>query len=354
MVNFSQPESMRENLLPGSLVFTGEQKMEKPRIRVFDYAKDRLEEKEVDDIRDAFPYLARESVTWINVDGLHDVGLIQAIRERLNIHPLVLEDILNTGSRPKAESHDGYLFIVVKSIGLNREATNLDLEQMSFVVGPNYVLSFQERPGDFFESVRERLRGSKGRIRTRGADYLAYALIDAIVDNYYKIPEHFSRQIEAIETSVLSDPTPKDLEAIYNLKREIVVFDRAVWPLIEVVGNLRKDESGLIAEDTGPFLGDLYDHVEHLNGTLQSTRDMASNLHDLYLSTVSNSMNEVMKVLAVIATIFIPLTFLAGIFGMNFEFMPELKVKYAYYTTLAVMVVIGVAMAIYFKRKKWF
>jgi magnesium transporter len=345
---------MRENLLPGSLVFAGERKMEKPRIRMFDYSGGDLKEGEISQIGDVLPYSERhESVTWVNVDGLHDVELFKKIQSHFEIHPLIIEDILNPGTRPKFEAYERYAFIVLKSIGFDKEEGKFALEQISFILGPVYVLSFQEKPGTFFDSVRDRLRNSKGRIRNRGADYLCYALVDAVVDNYYKLPEALSETVEIIEARVLSDPSPSDLEAIYNLKRELVILDRTVWPVLELVSGMRKDDSGLISENLGPYLQDLSDHAQHLISSVQAIREMASNLQDLYLSTLSNSMNQVMKVLAIIATIFIPLTFIAGVFGMNFEFMPELKVRYAYYATLVVMVVIAIAMTYYFKRKKW-
>jgi magnesium transporter len=217
---FSQPESMRDNLLPGSLVFTGEQKMARPRIRFFDYTRGELKELEVPEIAQVLPYIQRQdSVTWINIDGLHDVELIRQFREPFEIHPLVLEDILNPGTRPKFEAYEHYAFIVLKAIRFDREQGKIIIEQISFILGPGYVLSFQERPGTFFNSVRDRLRNSKGRIRNRSADYLCYALIDAIVDDYYKLPEALSETVEVIEARVLANPSPEDLEAIYRLKR---------------------------------------------------------------------------------------------------------------------------------------
>ena len=354
MSEFSQPESMRGNLLPGSLVFAGEKKMERPRIRVFDYSPDDLQEVPAASIEEALPWAQRaDSVTWINIDGLHDIDLMRAIQEHFRIHPLVLEDVLNPGTRPKFESHDDYLFIALKSIRLDGDPSAVVLEQISFVLGPGFVLSFQERPGTYFDSVRDRLRNSKGRIRNRGSDYLCYALIDAIVDSYYRLPEALSDRIEAIETRVLANPQPAELEAIYHLKGELVTLDRAMWPVVELVNGMRKDDSGLISDSLAPYVQDLSDHAQQLIGSIHSIRDMAGNLQDLYLSTVSNSMNQVMKVLAIIATIFIPLTAIAGVFGMNFEFMPELKWRLAYPVTLCVMVVVAVLMTYYFKRKQW-
>ncbi len=354
MTIFSQPNSMRENLLPGSLVFSGERKMEKPRIRCFDYTKSELKEMEVSTIDEVFP-LARkaDSVTWVNIDGIHDVELFKAIQKRFEIHPLMLEDVLNPTTRPKFEAQENHALIILKSIRFDKDKRNILLEQLSFILGPNYVLSFQERPGNFFDSVRDRLRNSKGRIRNQGADYLCYALVDAVVDNYYKLPEALSETVEVIEAKVLSKAEPEDLEAIYNLKREIVLLDRAIWPVLELVNGMRKGESELISEGLGPFLQDLSDHAQQLISSIQAIREMAANLQDLYMSTVSNSMNQVMKVLAIVATIFIPLTFIAGIFGMNFEFMPELKARYGYFITLGIMVVTAAGMIFYFKRKKW-
>ncbi len=351
---FSQPSTMRENLLLGSLVHVGEKKLDKPRIRVFDYNNERLEEKEIDEIEQVVPYMTREdSVTWVNIDGLHDVSLFEKINKFLNIHSLVLEDALNPAQRPKYEDFGDYIFVVMKTIELDKPSLELKIEQISLILGANYVITFQERVGRYFESVRDRLRGSKGRIRRQGADYLAYALMDAIVDDYYEIPEMLDEIIGSVEASVLSDPAPKDLESIYSLKRQVALLEKTLWPLREVVNSLRREETELISDAIKPFLQDLYDHVIQLIDTVHTFRDVLSSLQDLYLSTMSNRMNDVMKVLTIIATIFIPLTFIAGIYGMNFEFMPELKIKYGYFIALFAMVAVAGAMAVYFRRKRW-
>lgn len=354
MPRFTQPNSMRDNLLPGSLVFSGERKMEKPRIRCFDYTKLDVKELEASCIAEVLPLARKEdSVTWINIDGIHDVELFKAIQDGFEIHALLLEDVLNSATRPKFEAQENHALVVLKAIRFDAENCKVILEQLSFILGSHYVLSFQERTGNYFDSVRDRLRNSKGRIRNHGADYLCYALIDAVVDNYYKLPEVLSETIETLEAKVLSRAEAEDLAAIYNLKREIVFVDRALWPVLELVNGMRKGESELLSEGLAPYLQDLSDHTQQLISTTQAIREMAANLQDLYMSTISNSMNQVMKALAIVATIFIPLTFIAGIFGMNFEFMPELKAHYGYFITLGIMLLIALGMVYYFKKIKW-
>jgi magnesium transporter len=345
---------MRDNLLPGSLVFSGEQKMEKPHIRCFDYTKLDVKEFEAAAIGEVFPFARKEdSVTWINVDGIHDVALFKAIQDGFEIHPLLLEDVLNSATRPKFEAQENHALVVLKAIRFDPENCKIILEQLSFILGAQYVLSFQERTGHYFDSVRDRLRNSKGRIRNQGADYLCYALIDAVVDNYYMLPEMLSDTIETLEAKVLSRAKAEDLAAIYNLKREVVLLDRALWPVLELVNGMRKGESELISDSLGPYLQDLSDHAQQLISSTQAIREMTANLQDLYMSTISNNMNQVMKVLAIVATIFIPLTFIAGVFGMNFEFMPELKARYGYFITLGLMALIALGMVYYFKKIKW-
>lgn len=346
-------KSIRAGLPPGTLVHIGKERTEKVRITVFDYKEDSLEEKTVPSIEETFPFRDKPTVTWINVDGIHDMEVIQKVGKHFGLHPLVLEDIVNTGQRPKLEDYEKQLFIVVKMLTYDENKRETNSEQVSFILGSNFVISFQEAPGDVFDPVRERIRNGKGRIRKMGADYLAYALIDAIVDNYFIILEKLGERIEDLETELVTDPDQDTVGAIHRLKREMIYLRKSVWPLREVVSGLERSECQLIRDPTRPFLRDVYDHTIQVIDTMETYRDMLSGMLDLYLSTISNRMNSVMKVLTIIATIFIPLTFIAGIYGMNFEFMPELHWRWGYPAILAIMFLIGIAMLFFFRKKKW-
>ncbi|MFB0509709.1 MAG: magnesium/cobalt transporter CorA, partial [bacterium] len=302
-------------------------------------------------IEECFPFKDKPTVTWINIDGIHKVEVIEKIGNCFNLHPLILEDILNTGQRPKIEDFGEHIFLVLKMLYyLEKEIT---IEQVSLILGPNFVISFQEREGDVFNNIRERIRNNKGRIRKMGADYLAYSLLDAIVDGYFVILEKVGEEIEDIEEKLIKNPTPKTVQIIHNLKREMISLRKSVWPLREVVGVLERGESALIKKTTGIYLRDVYDHTIQVIDTIETYRDMISGMLDIYLSSISNRMNEVMKILTIIATIFIPLTFIAGIYGMNFRFMPELGWRLGYPAVLFIMVIIGIVMLFYFRRKKW-
>ena len=338
---------------PGTLVHVGEQKIEMPRITLVNYDQEHLEERELQQIEDAFEYKDTAPVSWINIDGLHEIKLIEQIGTHFNIHPLVLEDIVNTGQRPKLEDFEDFIYLTFKMLKFDEKVSHVTSEQVSFILGPRYLISFQEAVGDVFNFVRERIRKGRGRIRKSGPDYLAYALIDAVVDHYFLILEKIGEKIETLEEKVESDPKPEIMHEIHNLKREIIYFRKQVWPLREVLSTWHKTESDLVQDTGRVFIGDVYDHTIQVVDTIESFRDIIAGMMDLYLSTVSNRMNEVMKVLTIMATIFIPLTFVAGIYGMNFKFMPELEWKWSYPILWAILIVIFLGMLIYFKRKKW-
>ena len=340
-------------LSPGTLIHIGDQKIENVKISLMNYDQGQLLEKELKQIEDSFPYKDTPPVTWINVDGLHDVEIIDKIGRHFGIHPLTLEDIVNTGHRPKAEDFEDYEYIVLKMLTYDEHQNHITAEQISFILGPHYLISFQETEGDVFNFVRERIRKAKGRIRKSGSDYLAYALIDAIVDHYFLVLEKMGEKIELLEEDLLGDTRAETLQSIHHLKREMIFFRKQVWPIREILSYLMKDEASLIQETTQVFIRDLYDHTIQVMDTIESFRDVLSGLQDLYLSTVSNRMNEVMKVLTIMATIFIPLTFIAGIYGMNFEYMPELKIPWAYPVLWILLITIFVFMIFWFKRKKW-
>ena len=349
----------KSGLPPGTLVYIGEQKVETVKISYLDYDEQNFQEKQVSNIEECFPFKATPTVTWINIDGLHDVEIIEKLGKQFELHPLILEDILHTEQRPKYEDFDKYIFIVLRMLQYNEQIQDIESEQVSLILGKNFVISFQERLGDVFEPIRERLRNAKGRIRKMGPDYLAYALLDAIVDSYFAILEKLGERIESMEEQLVANPTEKTLHQIHTMKREMISLRKSIWPLREVISGVQRSESSLISETTGLYLRDVYDHTIQVIDTVESFRDMVSGMLDIYLSSISNKMNAVMKVLTIIATIFIPLTFIAGIYGMNFNpekspwNMPELNWYWGYPAVWLVMAVVLVIMLIYFRRKKW-
>jgi magnesium transporter len=353
MRNLTKKRTKKAGLPSGTLVYTGEKKDEQVKIHIIDYDEANVQELEMASVDACIPFRDKPTVTWINVDGVHNVSVLEKLGECFGLHRLVMEDIMNTDQRPKMEDYGEYLYIVLKMLasGKNGEVVT---EQVSLVLGANFVLSFQEGvEGDVFNLIRDHLRTGKGRIRKMKADYLAYTLLDAIVDNYFVILEKFGDKIESIETELIANPKQETVQRIYQLKREMIFLHNAVWPLREVVSGLGKHESSLIREATAPYLRDVYDHAIHIIDSVDIYREMLSSMLDLYLSSVSNRLNEVMKVLTAISLIFMPLTFIVGLYGMNFKYMPELEWRYGYFYTLVVMSGIGVAMFLYFKRKKW-
>jgi len=340
-------------LTPGTLVHTGEQKVGKARVTIIDYDEEQIQEREVATVEECFPFRDSPSVTWINIDGVHDLELVEKIGKYFNVHPLVLEDIVNTSQRPKLEDFGNHIFVVLKMLYYDKEKNELEAEQVSLIVGENFVISFQERVGDIFEPLRERIRKSKGRVRKSAADYLAYALIDIVVDNYFVILEQFGERIEDTEQELATNPAIETLQSIRVFKKEMIFLRKSIWPLREVVNSLERGESSLIHESTGIYLRDVYDHTIQIIDTVESYRDMLSGMLDVYLSSISNKMNEVMKVLTIFAAIFIPLTFIAGLYGMNFGFMPELTWHWGYFAVLGFMAFVGILLVVYFRRKKW-
>ncbi len=345
--------SRKSGLSPGTLVHIGDRKIEKPKISIIDFSEKELQEREVKKLEECFPYRDKRTVTWINVDGLHELDLIESLGRHFKIHPLVLEDIVNTGQRPKMEGFEDYLFLVLKMLNYDEKTNEIRTEQVSLVIGKYFVISFQEREGDVFNQVRERIRKSKGKIRKRGSDYLAYALMDAVVDNYFIVLEKMGEKTEDLEQELLTKPSSETLQAIHSLKRKLILLRKSVWPLREAVSGLTRGDSKLIKDSTIVYLRDVYDHTIQVIDTIETLRDTVSGMLDTYLSSISNRMNEVMKVLTIIATIFIPLTFIAGIYGMNFEYMPELEWPWGYFAVWGVMILVAITMCIYFKRRGW-
>ena len=353
MARFFKKREEIKGLPAGSLVFIGNKKVENIRIRVIDYDDAKLREDELKNIADGTEFKRTKTVTWINVDGLHDLSLMKEIGSIFDLHPLLLEDILNTGQRPKLEEFDNCLFLVLRMLRYDKEKQIIIAEQLSLVLGDTFLLTFQEQPGDVFESVRERIRKQKARIRASGIDYLAYALLDTVVDNYIFIIERLGEQIEDIEEEVLDIAEPEVMEKINTFKREMNYLRKSVRPAREAVMQLSKLDSELINDQTIPFLKDLQDLITQAAEAIDTYRDMLSDQLNLYNSVVSNRMNDVMKVLTIFAAIFIPLTFIAGIYGTNFEYLPELKFKYSYFIFWGVMLTVAAVMLVFFRKKKW-
>lgn len=344
---------------PGTIQHIGVQHMEEIKISVHDYDDTKLEEISVDQIQKVKPFLDEPTNTWIKIQGLHDTEKLKTIWNFFDLHPLIQEDIVNTTQRPKVEIYDNCVFFVLRMLRYLPEEQRIQAEQISLVLGKNYVISFQETDNDYFKPVLDRLTIQDSRIRRLGTDYLTYALVDTIVDHYFAVINNLADEIEAIEDQLLENPEDDLLRNIHKTRREVIFFRKSVWPLRDAINTAIRDESGFITDDTKIYLRDVYDHMIQVIDNIENYRDTALGLHDMYMSHVSNKMNEVMKLLTIIATIFIPLTFIAGIYGMNFNTekspynMPELDWYYGYPLAMAVMVLIAIVMVIYFKRKDW-
>ncbi|MCX5719931.1 MAG: magnesium/cobalt transporter CorA [Nitrospirae bacterium] len=354
MQRLIKKRAKKAGLPPGTLIHIGEKKTDEIKITAVDYDETLFQEKELKTIVECFPYKDKPAITWINVDGVHQIEILEKLGECFGLHPLVLEDILNTDQRTKIEDYGDYIYIVLKMLYYNNSSTETVTEQISLILGQNFVLSFQEGiKGDIFNQVRERIRNGKGRIRKMGADYLVYTLLDTIIDNYFIILEKLGEKIEFLEDELVTNPTPATLQIIHNLKRDMIFLRKSVWPLREVISVMERGESPLVQETTGIYLRDVYDHTIHVIDTIETFREMLSGMLDVYLSSISNKLNSIMKVLTIIATIFMPLTFFAGVYGMNFKYMPELEWHWGYPIVLLFMFSIGISMLIYFKKKKW-
>ena len=340
-------------LPPGTLVYIGEESEKPVRITLFDYDANRFQEKQLVNVEECFPFKESETVTWINIDGLHNVELIERLDAHFGLHPLVLEDILNTDQRPKMEDYGDYIFVTLKMFNVDHETKDIKPEQISLVLGSNYVITFQETPGDCFDPIRDRIRNYKGRVRKMGADYLAYCLIDSVVDDYFVILENIGTKIEEFEEQLSAEMTKDFPQRINRLKRNMIMLRKFIWPMREVIGGLQRIESKLIKKTTGIFVRDVYDHTIQVMDTIESYRDMVSGMHDVYLSSLSIRLNEIMKFLTIFTAIFSPINFLAGVYGMNFHHMPGLEWEWGYPLILVVMGILVSLLIIYFKRRKW-
>jgi magnesium transporter len=343
----------RAGMPPGSLVSPGERERPPAKITITHYRDNNFAERQVDTIAECRLAEDPAEVTWIDVNGVSQVKDLEKLGERFKIHPLVLEDILEVGQRPKVEDYDDYLYIVLNSLRPGAADEELIAEEISLVLGPHYVLSFYEGEDDLFAPVRQRLLKAKGRIRKLGADFLAYSLIDLVVDNYFVHLEKFGDQVESLEDEVVARPSPQTLRDVHRYKNDMILLRKSLWPLREVIARLERRESPLISENLANYFRDVYDHTIIAIDTVETYRDILSGMLDIYLSSMSNRLNQIMKVLTIIATIFMPLTFITSLYGMNFKYMPELQWEYGYYATLVVIVVIALTMVQFFRKKQW-
>jgi magnesium transporter len=345
--------SRKAGLPPGSIVHIGAPPPHPPRIQTLQYGPDRLAEEPAAALEHALACRNETGVAWVNVDGVQDVALLKALGEGYGLHPLVIEDIANTEQRPKVEDYGDHLFIVLKM--LSPDNGHVRTEQVSLIVTRNVVITFQEhdKPGDCLDPLRARLRADASRVRGAGADFLVYGILDAVVDHYFVVLEQLGDAVERIEAAAALDPTARGAQIVHELRRDFLVMRRAVWPLRDVTAQLLRRESPLISEKTAVYLRDVYDHLVQVIDTIEALRDLLSSLLEVELTRASLRMNETMKALTLIATIFIPLTFLVGVYGMNFDYMPELRWRYAYPALWVLMIATGVGMVVWFKRKRW-
>ena len=338
-------------LPPGTLVYNGKVTAERVKITLIEYNETEFFEKEFFDLSECMSHVKPNMVKWINVEGIHKTELIETIGKRYDIHPLTLEDIVHIDQRSKFEEYDNYVLSIMKMISFD---TEVHAEQLSLILLDQTVISFQEpHGGDAFDIIRNRLRQGKGRVRKLEADYLFYALIDAVVDSYFHVIEKIGDAVEDIEEEIMNNAKKNSLIKLYELKRELIFLRKQVWPMRDMINNMIRSESDFISKNTHIFLRDLLDHSTRIIDTVETYRDLLSGIMDVYLSNNSNRMNEVMKVLTIMSSIFIPVTFVAGVYGMNFEFMPELKSPFGYAATWGVMLTMMIGQIIYFRRKKW-
>lgn len=343
--------ALKLNLPPGSLIHQGEKRTHKTNISLLGFNQEGYLEEEVDTVETLD--LESKQTSWININGVHDKVILEQIRKTYDIHPLIMEDVMNTYQRPKAEEFEDHLFVTLKMISYNKELKEVDFEQVSFILGEQYVLSFQEKDGDIFNPIRERIRKNKGQLRRKNADYLLFALLDIVVDNYFNVLEEIGLEVDDMEEIVLENP-PKDfLTTLHQFKRQSSTLRKSIFPLREAIGFIVKGESEHVEESTIKYYRDAYDHTISVIESVEVHREVLGSLKDIYLSSLSNKMNNIMKVLTIMASIFIPLTFIAGVYGMNFKNMPELNYEYGYYIVWGIMIVCLVGMLWWFKRKDW-
>lgn len=347
--------SEKSGMPPGTLIHVGDVLETESRISVIDFNHDYLEEPGIQALDELLQFREKETVTWVNIEGLKNVEVTKMIGTLFDIHPLVLEDILNTHQRPKFEEYDDYLYIVLKGLSPEDENKSFSVkyEQISILLFDDIVFTFKEKKDDLFLPLIQRIRNSNGRVRSLGSDYLTYTILDSIVDQNFVLLDSLDEKIDAVEDELLSKPTTETLVMIQRIKRELIDIRRSISPLRELLSSILRSDTKLIHEKTRIYFRDVFDHALRISENIDSYRDMLSGLLDIYISSVSNKMNEVMKVLTVFASIFIPLSFIAGIYGMNFEYMPELKWKWGYPAIWGVFIAVPIFLLLFFKKKKW-
>ncbi|MEI7596573.1 MAG: magnesium/cobalt transporter CorA [Bacteroidota bacterium] len=344
----------KNGLPPGSIYYIGNPNDNPSQITIVSYSKDEFSEIKTLLVEDCFAEKDSCNVNWINIDGIHNTDNIEKIGLHYKLHPLLLEDIVNTEQRPKLEEYDNALFLTLKLLSYNTNTQEIDSEHVSFVLTGNTLISFQENNADSFELLRKRIEAGKGTIRAKGTDYLLYSLLDVVVDNYFSIIENISETIENLEEELFENPNQSSLQTIQNNKKDFLILRKAIYPLRESIYKLQNNDSNLIKESTAKYFRDVYDHTIQIIENIENYRDINLGLKDIYLSSISLKMNRIMQVLTIISTIFIPLTFIVGLYGMNFDFMPELHWRYGYFFVWGVIVVVTISLTIAFKRKKWF
>jgi len=338
---------------PGFLV-AGETTEKKAKINLISYSPDDYQEKEAGTVEECYGQVRENQVTWVNIDGTQDVELLNSIGENFSIHPLALEDVVHAGQRPKVEDFGEYLFITIRLPRKAETSSSVDAEQISIFLGQNFVMTIHDAGFDIFEPVIRRMRENKGRIRKMGADYLLYVLIDLVVDQFFPVMESIGDQIEDIEEEIQENPSANVVKKIRKIKHDLILVRSSVWPMREVINGLQREDSDLVTDSTNVFMRDVYDHTIQIADIVESYRDVLSEMFNVYLSVTANSTNDVMKILTIFASIFIPLTFIAGIYGMNFDFMPELHWKPAYFVMLGIMAAVTLAMLRFFRKRGWF
>ncbi|MEE4213612.1 MAG: magnesium/cobalt transporter CorA [Bacteroidales bacterium] len=353
MARFIKDRSPAAGKAPGSLVLIGRQKMEKPQIRIMDYSADHMNESELESIKDCEPFLKTDSVSWINVFGIHEMEMIQDAGNIFGLDNLMLEDILNTDQIPKYVAGENYDAFILKMLDYDPDSNRIRAEQLTLILGENFILTLQERKGDVFNPIRERIRNHKGRVRLNNNDYLAYALMDIISDNYLSIIESLGRQIEDLEERIFSENNKDIAQNIYSYKIELSYLRKNIRPFKEGMMNLLKNEDSFFSPDTLNFMADLNESVTHANDSIELYSSLVSDQLNTHNTLVNNKMNQVMKVLTIFASIFIPLTFIAGVYGMNFRYIPELELKSGYFLFWILIIIIGISFIIFFKKKKW-
>lgn len=346
-------QSHKAGLPPGTIVFLGERLVDDVIVDVIDYDDKTLQERRIEDPEACRDYIGKKTVTWINITGVHNTNLIAHLGQVFSLHHLVLEDIANTKQRPKLEDHGETLFIVLKMLSWDDAAQCVKAEQVSLIVSDDYVLTFQESPGDVFDVIRNRIRTAAGRVRRMGCDYLAYCLIDAIVDNYFIVMEHFDERVDRLQEAVLDAPKPDTIQDVQRLNRELAFLRKNLWPLREVISGMEKLESPILLHTLRPYLRDVYGHTIQVSDTVENQRDAVSGALEIYMTNMSNRMNATMRTLTIISTVFIPLTFIVGIYGMNFDYMPELRWHFGYLGVWTLMLTAAGGMLYLFRRNHW-